>query len=1449
MREEGCRHLRWARWWATVAALAMVGCGEVSIDLSGVDALIGGQDVATDVTGDGATGGSDGVTTDGVDPGDTGGQDTAGGCTADAQCASLKGQTPCRQPKCVEGACKLVDFDVGTSCSPLEPLGPCEAGACNAAGGCEVTTADDGKLCIEGTCTHVCKSGSCTLGSVGDWDDENPCTVETCDPLTGKIASTDITDTTLPCEPDSLCLGNGFCVEGKCAGQPKDCSDGIACSIDTCDPETGCKHTKNPTVCDDGDPCTIDGCDLATDCTATGANDGTACDDGKDCTKDDACEADGECEGTPICSCESDTDCDQSDLCEPQICSNKLCIVDAAAKVKCSDALGTYCQAQVCNPTSGVCEGKAKNEGKDCDDGDPCSTASKCASGSCAPTATKDCNDTNACTNDACVGGSGCVFEPNTASCDDGDACTSNDACNTGACTGALKDCADGVDCTVDACDAKTGKCSNTPADLGCSDNNPCTTDACDSKNGCTHASDDKAGCDDGKACTADVCSGGKCVSTNQCDCEGDADCNDNNPCTVDACKAGKCSNDAAAAEGKGCDTADKCQLPGSGQCAAGTCKSGNKPKVCSDQDGPCQVGSCDPFDGKCKAKPKGDGTPCDADGNGCTENDACKAGACTAGKPVDCSAQGEACKVGSCSSTGANSHTCAVESKPAGSPCDDGKFCTEGDTCDSAGTCKAGKPRTCAELSDACNLGACDETKSSCVATPKGSGVGCDDGLYCTEGEACDGKGKCAGGKPLDCPGDLAACKQGYCDEAGDACKTKSAPAGSTCDDGNLCTSGDACGSAGCVGPDEVSCKGDACNAGACDAKTGLCKLVPLQSGTPCDDGQKCTTKDACDGSGTCKGGAWDLGCGCQKDADCNDGNACTKDTCSGTSCVFSITNGASCDDGDPCSVTSACDATGKCIAKTEYDCSKAGDACNDALCVAKGSEPSCKKVPKAAGTACSDGLACTSKDTCTSTGVCKGSPVVCSSSKTCHVATCDEKAGGCTDIPSSKGTSCSDGNPCTAGDVCDGAGACLAGDSLPNFSKCDDGNAATSGDFCSSNVCKGFVMTPAPGVVHDVAYSTTAKTFHVAGSAATLSGTVAGGPWHLYAASVAKGGGVTLASAANISTSSPPMMAASDHVAVGRGGQIWLLYSSGGIWKWSTSASNVLATAVVKAFGGAIGGVNWNAVDSMVIGSTLHVSLAGYDTSAKLAIMANCNGSSTGVSSFTCTVKKYASWIQPVGASTASSKSSPFSSVTTPEYDIAALVGSSASPSNYTTLYRYAWNGSSAYASQYAGGFAATGNTAGALLRYNSNGLSTNGASTMWLAGPGVVRYQKTGTTAYYSATVVGTNQAAYLFRDIFYANGGVFIVADKPGSSASIRVPVLLVHREIIDQQSGTAYWNELQLQTPASSCGSFNGLAHSGGDSNGSTAFVLGASYCAAPSKLKGYLYDGVVYSRF
>src|SRR5262249_19333618 len=138
----------------------------------------------------------------------------------------------------------------------------------------------------------------------------------------------------------------------------------------------------------------------------------------------------------------------------------------------------------------------------------------------------------------------------------------------------------------------------------------------------------------------------------------------------------------------------------------------------------------------------------------------------------------------------------------------------------------------------------------------------------------------------------DVGTCSGGICTDPPKA-------NGSACSDGNGCTQNDTCQAGTCVSGPAVVCPApDQChNAGTCAPATGLCSNPNKTNGTACNDGLACTTPDTCT-NGTCGGPGRVCddgiactvdscteptgctvntgGCGCAKDADCDDANAC---------------------------------------------------------------------------------------------------------------------------------------------------------------------------------------------------------------------------------------------------------------------------------------------------------------------------------------------------------------------------------------------------------------------------------------------------------------------------------------------------------------------------------------------------------------------------------------------
>ncbi|MBA2663626.1 MAG: IgGFc-binding protein [Bradymonadaceae bacterium] len=73
----------------------------------------------------------------------------------------------------------------------------------------------------------------------------------------------------------------------------------------------------------------------------------------------------------------------------------------------------------------------------------------------------------------------------------------------------------------------------------------------------------------------------------------------------------------------------------------------------------------------------------------------------------------GYLCNVGVCNET---TNTCTTQPATNNTPCDDGLFCTTGNTCQ-IGACNAGVARSCTHLNDGCNEGQCNESTDQCVA------------------------------------------------------------------------------------------------------------------------------------------------------------------------------------------------------------------------------------------------------------------------------------------------------------------------------------------------------------------------------------------------------------------------------------------------------------------------------------------------------------------------------------------------------------------------------------------------------------------------------------------------------------------------------------------------------------------------------------------------------------
>ncbi|MFN2426118.1 MAG: dockerin type I domain-containing protein [Candidatus Binatia bacterium] len=723
--------------------------------------------------------------------------------------------------------------------------------------------------------------------------------------------------------------------------------------------------------------------------------------------------------GPPLCNGAPNGIIDGNEQCETGPCCTKKCELVSADTVCRPSANGTCDPAETCGEQEPSAEAACPvdvvaADGTSCDDGQFCTVDDVCTAGSCAGV-TNTCDDANDCTADTCNEQRN-LCQHNDAddgtSCEDGSACTTGDTCDNGECEGGEA--------------------------VVCSDDNLCTTDTCDAATGECVFSNNTESCDDGLFCTAgDVCTDGACVggTGNGCD--------DEDGCTVDSCdEATDGCTYGPAEDGAVCDDGLFCTVDD--VCTAGIC-SGATPNTCDDAND-CTNDSCNEGSNSCKNTPANNGDPCD-DGSFCTVDDTCQAGNCVA-QPRVCE-DDNSCTDDSCDEEG---DLCAFVNNSA--PCDDGLFCTTGDTC-GGGTCSVFLP-TCDDA-NACTTDACDEGADSCSNTNNSNP--CEDGLFCTVSDTCSG-GTCGSGPARDC-GDGNACTTDSCDEDADSCDNDNNT--NPCDDGLFCTESDVCAGGTCSGS-AVDCgDGNVCTDDVCDETANAC-TNPANT-DPCDDGLFCTANDTC-ADGACVAGPVN---------DCDDGNGCTDDSCNeATDSCDTVNNTDPCDDGVFCVVDGTC-ADGDCVG-TARDC---GDenACTDDSCDEAGD--ACVNAPNT--DPCDDGLFCTEIDAC-SDGICTGSTRDCSDDDQCTDDTCNELTDSCESLEGSG--PCEDGLFCTVDDTCVD-GVCVAGPAndcdddnvctddscdeeadscIPtnNTEDCNDLNSCTIGDVCADGVC-------VPGTVED--------------------------------------------------------------------------------------------------------------------------------------------------------------------------------------------------------------------------------------------------------------------------------------------------------------------------------------------------------------------------------------------
>ncbi len=483
--------------------------------------------------------------------------------------------------------------------------------------------------------------------------------------------------------------------------------------------------------------------------------------------------------------------------------------------------------------------------------------------------------------------------------------------------------------------------------------------------------------CNDGDACTVDDCAAGLCVHRPKF-------CDDNNACTVDSCSNGQCITTPKICDDGNPNTSDSCDMAMGCvfTCIEGTsCDDGN---ICTIEDKCAYITNINVFQclgGKSKCN-DGDSNTFDT----CNIN----TGECTFA-PVVC---------------------------PGTTSCDDGNLCTTNDQC-SSNQCKGVKK-------------ACDDGNSSTVdtCTPTTG--------ECTFTLIRQGSNKsCMGTNAADCndsnPCTLDICQAGLC--------FYDAKHNSPCDDGNSCTTADACFINQCTGTQKVCDDQKTNTTDSCNATTGECVFTPIvcQEGSSCDDGNLCTINDLCSNS---------LCAGTSKI--CDDGNPNTKDECTqSTGECLNTPVGNSNDNNSTCL----------------NNCSRPNGRCNKRTntCICKptftGEDCSQRECPRN----CSGNGTCENK-----TGRCLCNPgftgKICSIQKVscANALGCGKKQlcerGRCLLISGDR-LDCINSNECSNNELCD-AGYCVK--NLSFAIKCLNSSKCRSTEICD----KGFCVVPSDAI-----------------------------------------------------------------------------------------------------------------------------------------------------------------------------------------------------------------------------------------------------------------------------------------------------------------------------------------------------------------------------------------------
>ena len=444
-------------------------------------------------------------------------------CKTTADCANDDDGNPCNGTlycasdtgKCSLNPATVVQCNAAADAACVKNQCAAATGLCTLQAAPPSTACEDGEPCTKG---DHCAGGECVTGT-------NTCLCES----NADCASKDDGD---------KCNGIKFCdkSDSTCKFNPASvvsCQtvNDTACAVAVCMPSQGtCTQLARK--------------DVIADCTAAAGSAKSChwrlkkpgeqgdpgpfgCDDGDTCTSGDVCEGTTCKPAAVTCKCKSNADCIDSDgdVCTgTDYCDKSLavpaCVFNPASKVFCSKKDDTDCLAAQCDSKTGQCGLQPAKAGTSCDDGKPCTKTTHCdAVGGCAGGSAVVCDDSKACTVDACDAKTGC--------------------------THTLRTCADGNSCTADVCEAKTGQCVFTKA----ADGAVCNADG----NGCT---------------VNDTCAAGVCLVGKPLQCAGqtaacqELECQSTGPLEF-KCVAVPLADGTDCDDGKGCVGGHTCNKGG----------------------------------------------------------------------------------------------------------------------------------------------------------------------------------------------------------------------------------------------------------------------------------------------------------------------------------------------------------------------------------------------------------------------------------------------------------------------------------------------------------------------------------------------------------------------------------------------------------------------------------------------------------------------------------------------------------------------------------------------------------------------------------------------------------------------------------------------------------------------------------------------------------------------